>query len=69
MIESAGEIMVGVGGVSGVGGLLGAMIGNRIDLKWIKEKIADHHGRITAHEKFIQAHELELALIKQGQKK
>lgn len=67
MIEGASEILLGVGGVSGLGGLAGAMIGNRIDLKWIKEKISEHHGRLTAHEKFIQAHELEIALIKKGQ--
>ena len=66
MIESGAEIIAATGGVSGIGGLFGAMIGNRIDVKWIKERLAEHTGKLTAHETFLQAHELEIELLKRS---
>lgn len=66
MLEDPGALLTVAGGVSGVGGLLGSIIGNRVNLEWIKERLQEHNGKLKAHEQFIQAHELELALIKKG---
>lgn len=66
MIENPETLIVVVGAVSGSGGLLGSVIGNRINVEWIKERLSAHDGRLTAHERFIQAHELEIELLKRG---
>jgi acyl CoA:acetate/3-ketoacid CoA transferase alpha subunit len=60
------ETMLAVGGVSGVGGALGSVIGNRVNVEWIKKVLADHAGQLSEHGRFIQAHELEIELIKRG---
>ncbi len=60
------EALLTVGGVSGAGGFIGSVISNRVNVQWIKEKLGEHTGKLSAHEKFIQAHELEIELIKRG---
>lgn len=69
MIEQAQigmDTLAAVGGVSGLGGFLGSVISNRVNVQWIKERLTEHAGQLTAHERFIQAHELEIELIKRG---
>ncbi|MDX1800394.1 MAG: hypothetical protein R3303_05640 [Marinobacter sp.] len=54
-----------IGLVSAVGGATGAVIGNKVNVTWLKERIAEHTARLTANETMIQRHELQLALMHQ----
>lgn len=66
MIEDPAAVIAVAGGVSGIGGLVGSIIGNKYAVEWLKEKVADHAGKITAHDKAIREHDLKIALIERG---
>lgn len=58
-----GMLAAMVGVVSGVGGALGAVIGNRINVQWIRERVAEHTAKLAEHANVLQAHEIKLALL------
>lgn len=72
MVDNPEAFLTVAGGVSGVGGLVGSIIGNRIDVKWIQKKLKELDDKIRRHEdvhrdydKLHGEHRLDIELIKQ----
>lgn len=68
-MELAGEastIIATAGGVSGLGGLVGAMIGNRVDLGWIKRELAELKATVKGHGARLNGHDIQLAVLERG---
>ncbi|WP_430414469.1 hypothetical protein [Marinobacter adhaerens] len=72
MLEDPQAVIAVAGGVSGVGGLVGSIIGNRVDVRWIQKKLKELDDKIRRHEdvhrdydKLHGEHRLEIELIKQ----
>lgn len=50
--------MVGV--VSGLGGLVGSWLGNKVEIAWIKQRQEKHEQRLDDHSARLRAHDVAL---------
>lgn len=62
-----GSSMALIGGVSAVGSILGSVLGQRANIGWIKEKLAEHDKEHKSHAKRLAAHDLSLGLLENRQ--
>ena len=72
MVENPETFITVAGGVSGVGGLVGSIIGNSVNVRWIMKKLKELDDKLRRHEeqhrdydKLHGEHRLEIELIKQ----
>lgn len=60
MTVDTGSLVALVGVVSGLGGLVGSFIGNRVHIEYIREKLSTHETRLNDHSARIRAHDVIL---------
>lgn len=46
-----------------VGSFIGAMMGQRVSIGWIRERLAEHDRKHESHTKRLAAHDLSLGLL------
>lgn len=60
MTVDTGSLLTLVGAVSGLGGLVGSFIGNRVHIEYIREKLNTHETRLNDHSARIRQHDVIL---------
>lgn len=58
MTLEPGSLLPLIGVVSGLGGLVGSFIGNRVHIEYIKEKLQTHDKRLDDHSLRIRQHDI-----------
>lgn len=57
------DLGTGVAVLVPIASFIGAMAGQRVNIHWIKEKLADHDAKHQEHIKRLAAHDLSLGLL------
>lgn len=57
------DIGTGLAVVVPIASFVGAMLGQRVNIGWIKEKLGEHDRKHESHAKRLAAHDLSLGLL------
>jgi len=61
------DMGTGLAVVVPVASFIGAMLGQRVNIGWIKEKLAEHDSKHESHSQRLAAHDLSLGLLENRQ--
>ena len=60
------DIGTGLAVVVPVASFVGAVLGQRVNIGWIKEKLAEHDRKHDTHQKRLAGHDLKIGLLEQS---